>query len=695
MARTDFPAGLVTVLAALNGGDIYWFFRITPSGTPGPTNKYIVSGTIRTTSFTDTTVLADRLLDISDLDIRGNPLDSPLAKVADVKIKIQNITAGVDFDDYLGRIVEVFIGSGTTMSTATAAVMFTGKIKNVTTIKDTVTFGARGRGEIRDKEVGEKTGEDVHEKFRGRIFPISYGNWTADNAWLPVIPNRPIKEHPELIFDNQNWVDFNTLWIYDGETRVGYRAKLQAGNFILNAGNFEISFLLDTLTTVLDPIGGIAGFDSITLNDTTKITYQKFFASGTVAEPTILKIDDEYMYVWEDPATTGSSRVRVERGFLGTTIATHNAGTTVFQLNGDISKFVILMQHTFFADQVSGSHIITSSPSSWTSVQPIKDSDTGILNIQANAGSVDYEVETVTHAGTGAGNQVHAVTFVFPEVGITGTVIKQYWLTKTQIKITSANSDDIEFLIGLLQGGDFGSNFDTFNSAQGSAVSIQESIHGDLFTGIFDNVTFDGATGTHTGGVSTTLTDSAADFVNDGVLAGMRIRNKTSGILGHLSAVTATTCTTNFTWNPSDAYEICTETMIELTSTGSYVLDEIGSLGSKRYDAAFKALKIGSVNPDGGLGKYEYEISRFGFRIEFNASPFENDFWVKGQARKHPGSYFNGTINTLMEAPSIVLEDFLRRDVKDISATDLEEAFFDSFHTDRTAWKMAAVIYAR
>jgi len=460
MARTDFPAGLT---AALDGGEIYWFFRITPSGTPGPTNKFIVSGTIRTTSFTDTTVLADRLLDISDIDIRGNPLKSPLALVSDVKIKIQNITAGITFSDFLGRIIEVFVGAGTTMSTATAAVMFTGKIKEVQTIKDRVLFTARGRGELRDKEVGEKTGQEVHEKFRGKIFPIAYGDWTGDNDWLPAIPNRPAKKHPEMTFDNQNWKDFRSLWIYDPETRIGYRAQLETGTFILNAGEFEIAFILDTLTTVASTIPGISTAVLITLNDSTKINYEKFGLSSSIAEPTILKIDEEYMYVWEDPATTGTNGVRVERGFLGTTVASHSVSTTVFQMNGSISKFLIPMAHTFFAEQISGSHIINFLLD-WTVVQPTKTAGSLILGIQDNDDTVDWEVETFSHPGTLAGRQFHALNFVFPKIGITGSVLKQYWLAKLTATLNLSNADKVFLDVSLMQGGDSGDTLTTFTA---------------------------------------------------------------------------------------------------------------------------------------------------------------------------------------------------------------------------------------
>jgi len=711
MARIDFPTVLSDTISSTidNGGEIYWFFRITPSGTPGPSNKHIVSGTIRTTSFTDTTILADRLLDISDLDIRGNPLQDPLAKVADVKIKIQNITAGIDFSDFLGRIVEVSIGAGTTMSLATSAVMFTGKIKEVKTIKDRVIFLARGRGELRDKEIGERNPDDVHEKFKGHIVPIAHGNWTDDQAFLPAIIDRPYRILPGLLFDNRKWKgQMDSIYFYDDQLRLGMRSQFDQG-FIINSDNNKVFFAEDIGTT---PNSLPSGQDHSTLafSGTNPIEFLKS-EDSTVPTPTIIKVDDELMIITEHEDNGALNPfLQIERGWAETDIKSHPSGSTIFQLNRDATRFLITIQHIFFPESFSGMESRRAG-GVWIPVRPKLDLDTKLSNAFDDDDSNFFAFEATHNIGSGLGGPISDVkrlfTLVFPKFGATGAIKDLFIIAKCEITVNkTVNGSSLQMVGQILLSKD---NIDiptSNDSGNTSILRVFRIITGATTLG-FNNID-DGDSEKEkiiTKGKivefkitsSQTIGTNSDSEYKDNNSNKFRVVSERAGFIcgvypeGTDSPAVSSTIT-KFTGKGEATYTYVSIFVdYESDKDEGVSFDNVEDLSNTRLNMIFRFKR-----QDEDDGEITCKLNRIGLRIDFEISPVEHDLYSKTNAREHPGSYFNGSSGDLIEAPSIVIEDFCRNDVANMTAAnDLEESFFDSFHTDRTAWKLATVIYTR
>lgn len=690
MART-LKAGLQAVL---DGGSTYWLCIIHANDADSWAEDKIAFGTIRTTSFADTTLWQDVLVAMSDIDTSGDPMPitgSPLAKIPDVNITLDNTSADILATDYIGRKIEIRMGYGTTMSEATSDIFFTGKIFDATPTRKDIVFKARGISMLRDKEIGERLPDTVDKKYRGQILPITHGDWTDEDAYAPLIVLNDNSQVPSIKMDNRPWKSFDELLLYDKDSLKSYRVTDET-QFTINADDNLLEFVVDTTAKLTAIAGGAITPQEKTLSVDNNALITWYGGSGSSpAEQTIIKIDNELMLVVRNPVNITTGTLIVDRGYAGTTIATHRIGAVIYQAT-DIASFNILVNGIFYPKGFSGFEI---------DYQGRTDQTNEVASMLAYSDYLKYQRRLVPKVATSHNGVL--LDMVFDSIGVSGAVVNHYVLikarSKSEITVISAGDPYIFSKASICKDGaktlgvvvTSAGVVDLIASASDPATAPFDNIPGGDGSDAETDLPMDG------GAVEFTASGISVDPARTAVYSNNS--NEYTIIYNRgLSAGSGTfICTrTSGTGQPESSGTLtkvsgtgdATITFSAFTG-GSIKLDDISNLNSARYSIGFIFDYLGDAR---GYG--ESSVWQVGFRIDFKVNPLEFDFYARGEARENPGGYFNGSIGELIEAPSIVLEDFFRNDVQTMVAADLDETCFDSFHTERSAWKLATTIFS-
>jgi hypothetical protein len=572
---------------------------------------------------------------------------------------------------------------------------FTGKIIRSTSDKNDVKFLCRGKGELRNKEIGDRLPDTVHKKYKGKIQPFAWGDWTDEEAYLPLVVRSEFAKVPEIHFDNRPWMDdeFDGIYLYDPTLHISYSTLETAGTqFTLDSDNNKLYFWIDpslTLAEGIDP--GTEVFD---ISDYTNITYHKSSGSD-VPSATILLINDttfgqEMIQVLREP---DSNEIEVERGYGGTDPVSHNIGVAIYQVTSDITAFTIKLNHTFYPTNLSGMQAIESGS--------IESDRIGVpSNMEELSGAFRYEFIY----GAAAYNGDDSITWdiVFPAPGVEGTVLNQYVITKCQTYLDTYVGSGLASHEGYCSIGKDG-EYRSINQFTVSGVSTSPTAGAIYQTGSGITLTQwkcestnltagagtinfyrHAGTGTPSSGSLTKVSgtgDASISFSARAVTAG-------AITISYLLHTTQTSATSTF--NNIDGSDDETDKEMDWLR-----ISDISDLNGTRWHLGFFGHGFNLFGSPATPVEHWNEFFRFGFRIDFEVDPLKYDFYVRAQARKHPGSYFNGNVDELIQEPSIVFEDFCRHDVSDIDAsTDLLEAAFDAFHGDRGGWELALSVHS-
>jgi len=691
MART-LKAGLTAVL---DGGAVYAVIRFTKNASDdwGSGIDYIAAGTIRAESFgADTTVWADSLVDVSEIDNAATPLDDPTAKTSDVRITFDNTAGTIDGADYLGRVVEIGIGYGATMSTATYDVFFTGKVQEAIPNKQDIVFVCRGKGELRDKEIGTPLPDTVNEKYRGKIYPIAYGDWTDDNAFLPVVVTSEYGNAPEIVFDLQPWKSFDSIQLYDPQTETAFETS-DTDQFTIGSDNNQLNFYNDTETDLTNGISESA--NELEVDDYTKISFTDS-SGGSAAPQCLLIIDTEMMLVTRDPAEYSGNKVPVERGYGNTTPAVHLAGASIYQVTDTYGSLRIQLSHTFWPQGYSGMlHVADIDPTT-------QDKNAGEWqNVEENIeGAVDLgkRVEYKHNAfNTPQDTEYEAYVqadMLFESPGISGTVVNQYAMAATRIRtqFTTALGPPAEaynMLVGSMRIAKDGDHeiYHRFTMTNGSVDPIvgtkyrttenmYEVTEVGTITGSAPNRTGPVTMKKLYGGEDQSQSDNMTKYYGTGDnIFYHSAWTQVDGALEIDKVYRAAGGDTAELWN-----NITGVAGEDDRPFGTYNgLTDVSELSSVKYSVI---MHISGYNI--AAGNVYNSLYAFGIRMDFKTSPIEYDFYVRGEARKDGA--------TLIEAPADVIEDFINTEVPSLSSSDLDSTYLSAFDTDRSAWKLACSI---
>jgi hypothetical protein len=119
--------------------------------------------------------------------------------------------------------------------------------------------------------------------------------------------------------------------------------------------------------------------------------------------------------------------------------------------------------------------------------------------------------------------------------------------------------------------------------------------------------------------------------------------------------------------------------------TGDLKLADIGDLNTAGYSARFQAHAHGLAASDGQM-EFIFNLYRMGFLIEFEVSPYEYDFYVRGLAR------VDGS-DVLIENPALIIKDFFDKEVPDFDTDNYDVTSIGVFETARTNWKLATTLF--
>lgn len=292
--RTFFPAD-ETARNAFNamltsGGACYWMAIITPNDGSTP----MVFGTIPTTAMTGYTIMAGRLIDISDIEQSIDPYKDTFAKTPNVSVEVYNADGAVNQAIMAGSTITIRMGYGATMSIATSEVFFTGKIAEIDRNElHKLKFECNGTLQKFDGEVGEISELAVKEDA-GKILPIVNGIWEDEYAFCPLLNISTISI--DYAYGKNDYTPENgQLWIYNKDSKKGYEA-LPIGTseiYLIAAG--KISKSITTFNTVKNIPGYTGAATDLIEIQTTEASYNLILADNKY----VLTIDNEYMSIVE------------------------------------------------------------------------------------------------------------------------------------------------------------------------------------------------------------------------------------------------------------------------------------------------------------------------------------------------------------------------------------------------------------
>lgn len=161
-----------------------------------------------------------------------------LAKTSDFTFKLQNTEHIVKPLRLMGRRVEVYVNiNGDVLSTSGNTMIFKGSIEKVSPSQTSFDFTCRGDFQrMKEMELGvlSDTESDV---YTSKILPITYGDFTDKSAYMPAVLNKKQTEVAELNFDSLQLKQIDSLWCYDTENHVGYKANFDSNSWISEVRN--------------------------------------------------------------------------------------------------------------------------------------------------------------------------------------------------------------------------------------------------------------------------------------------------------------------------------------------------------------------------------------------------------------------------------------------------------------------------
>ena len=658
---------------------MYWMFRITKNTNDdwGTGISYIVFGNLRVTSFgADTTIWTDKLLSCGDIDQTVDIFDSPLAKISDFSFVIENSEGNIDPYNYIGRKVEVFCGYGATMSLATADLFFTGKIVEASTNKKDVEFSARS--EIEDKEFGIKVSEDANEKYRGKMYPMIYGDQSDKDSYAPlVIDSKEKSSVYALTFERKELTSFNSLQLWDKNIMQGFGVT-DTTQFTLAADKTKLFFSQQT-TTIISVWG-------VSENDTTLYVSN----AGLIDYRSSLK---NYNFTVSGVSTIPEAN------------QTYSNNSSIFRINqSNISGG----NGTLYTTKISG----TNDPSGNSLVKtsggygqtPITFSDFVISSTEPSACLLQIDNEIMLVLRQPVDNKI------FVERGYLNTKKTTHGY---QAQIYQLNTDVSTLLIKLshrffpFEFSNFTENGYSIKNIKGKIDYLKQNIidysssHSIYFDGafgvsgkygvlsfdlIFDKLDIEGD-------IDNLYLLCKANSLDDPRAAGTTV-TASIYILKDRIGLPLTIVSTSHTYpaNGQDSFNNLFPTVVEsetaLELTGLFKINNVNEFSSNCYTIYFTGSLVGGT----GVGFYDNTLWGIGFRADFKVSPLKYDFYFRGQGRKNPGSYYTGASGDLMENPTTILEDFLRQEIS-LGNADIDEDSFVVMETARTDWKLAFTIF--
>jgi len=698
-----------------NGGELYWYLSIkkNPNDSWGSGKNQYVFGNIPGSSFTDANVKSS-LISIGSIDQRGNIFNSMLAKIGDVDVRLEILSGDINdkLDEFVGHKCEIRCGHGTTMSEATSDVIFTGKIVGIRLGRDEAILTIRSLGELRNKVIGTILDDTAEERFRGKMIPIAHGDWTDNEAYLPCVIDSQIEDNPDFQFDSRTWKDLTTIRVWDDEAKQGYVARsdvtkhfiftvsgitnepgpgdiysnnsseftilsksiasgagtlvcartsgtndpLASGTLtkVSGEGDATISFSEWKISLGYRVIGDenkiMLGYDTgatisedvdateyeIDVNDITKLKAQENDeVSSEKAESLILRIDNELMLCWK--LTAGSPDViSVDRNYknkVSGTDLTHSNGAAILKMNHESVRRLADCEHIFYPLEI-GFPLSKEAGVSYSLFD--KDTTVGLYISLLDRDTATYLrlINTKTTFTAPPANKVNRMDLHFQKIGISGPILIMYANLKASVyvRIDEVNATyPVDTVLSVLQ------------VIKNKRVDSSDDLIPILTTSKTPPTGFDSDSINNIDG---------SDNVYKINFGGMQ----KAGLGGYYNDIT---------------------------------LADINELANSCYSILCK------IDPSAHKTTVRTAIYVFALRINFAVDLYEHLPYAKAEARKNPGGYFNGTSGTLIQNPSVILEDIMRNDIPDVSSTDLSEPFFDEAYTERNtdSWKLASVFY--
>lgn len=225
--------------------------------TLGTGETSFVLSTITQASVSTSKVIPGKLVSLGKLNKSANIFSSSssfkgiggVAKTADFSFELEALSGDIDFYALMGRSVELIIGFSDTIvdyDGVNNKRLFKGKIYEVDPSKNVFSITARGRFNLWNKEIGTVLEDNESSIYKAEIVPITYGIWTDDHAYLPIILNKDVANHPTLYLGKKKHKSLSNLVVWDP---AGKRSIVASAGGDVTVSDTNVQVDLKSLTT--------------------------------------------------------------------------------------------------------------------------------------------------------------------------------------------------------------------------------------------------------------------------------------------------------------------------------------------------------------------------------------------------------------------------------------------------------------
>ncbi len=166
----------------------------------------------------------------------------------------------------------------------------------------------------------------------------------------------------EIRLDTQSLNAATSIGMWENGMKRYFAGK-STGEYTIDTTTKKfIKFRVDSTTTLGEDLGATTGIETFLVADYTKITwvdesdyttYDDIDNYPEILSVNIIAVGDELMMVVEQPS---SNTIRCERGYGGTTVATHSNGATIYQAASFAAKNLLTFTETFYPKAVTNQY---------------------------------------------------------------------------------------------------------------------------------------------------------------------------------------------------------------------------------------------------------------------------------------------------------------------------------------------------
>lgn len=326
-----------------------------------------------------------------------------------------------------------------------------------TNIKDNITLPKYTVEDIVEED-SDLSISDIPENSVGKYIPMQFGDLsdTSNGIFAKGLLISNKIGFQKIFFDNTSLYLLSNIGMWENGTKRYFTGNA-TGEYTINTSNYKsVRFYADSECTLDEDLTATEGIETFKVSDWSKLEwkdesdYNDIDNYPEVLSVNVIAIDSELMLLVEQPS---SDTIRVERGYNGTTEATHSAGAKMYQCAKFSAKNLLSFSETFFPKALSNFYYNYDLSYS----NPI---DSGVWNNVIDIDTSNY----IKLVGRTGGQHILNIDLRFEKIESDFTCYGIYVIHKTfiNVKRVGTNSVILRYLM-LCESSDVNSYCETAN----------------------------------------------------------------------------------------------------------------------------------------------------------------------------------------------------------------------------------------